>query len=223
MKPTLIQDAEMLNIRNRNFAAGLYECPLCKLHFTARKIDIETARKRNCGCAHAYKEEQLPNELNGYKIVADLRSVKRRRSILLQCPKCPNTFPAVYIDVKRGRNRSDCGQHKVSTKVYEKKERILKDTSYRHTSEYFTWTNMKRRCNSPSHHKYKDYGARGINVCERWLLSFDNFLSDMGNRPTDTHTLDRINNDGNYEPLNCRWATQLEQQHNKRPRNHRFK
>jgi hypothetical protein len=78
------------------------------------------------------------------------------------------------------------------------------------------WRAMKRRCYEPKMLAYKDYGGRGITVCERWRKSFANFVSDMGQRPSLSHTIERLNNDGNYEPGNCIWATRKEQNRNSR-------
>lgn len=77
---------------------------------------------------------------------------------------------------------------------------------------------MIARCEQKSHRSYKDYGARGIKVCSRWRNDFWAFVADMGDRPSSTHSVDRINTNGNYEPSNCRWATPKEQAQNKRKR-----
>ena len=82
------------------------------------------------------------------------------------------------------------------------------------SSEYTAWDSMVRRCTNTRNSRFGDYGGRGITVCERWL-KFENFLADMGERPPGL-TLDRRNNDGNYEPGNCRWATRKQQQVNRR-------
>lgn len=99
---------------------------------------------------------------------------------------------------------------------------ILKGNTYQRThnqsksSEYVIWGKMKQRCSDPNNPKYPIYGARGITVCERWKGSFENFLSDMGTRPSKSHSIDRRNNDGNYEPSNCHWATPKQQGRNMR-------
>jgi hypothetical protein len=74
---------------------------------------------------------------------------------------------------------------------------------------------MKTRCHNPNHTHFKRYGARGIRICDRWLSSYESFLMDMGRRPSQRHSIDRINVDGDYEPGNCRWATPSEQAANR--------
>lgn len=84
------------------------------------------------------------------------------------------------------------------------------------TAEHRAWTNMRGRCENPSDTYFAEYGGRGIRVCDRWAV-FENFLADMGRRPSSRHSLDRFpDNNGNYEPRNVRWATPEQQGNNKR-------
>ena len=82
--------------------------------------------------------------------------------------------------------------------------------------EHNAWAHMKQRCFNKNTQKYKLWGGRGITVCPQWLDSFEAFYADTGPRPSPKHSLDRINNDGNYEPGNVRWATHKEQNNNRR-------
>jgi len=81
------------------------------------------------------------------------------------------------------------------------------------TKEYTAYQKMKERCLNKNSERYKNYGGRGISICDRWLLSFENFYNDMGDKPSNIHSLDRKDVNGNYDKENCRWATS-EQQHN---------
>lgn len=123
-------------------------------------------------------------------------------------------------------NQYGCDQSRISLILSEKiwKDRAFKNQHLRkhghavggkRSKVLNAWENMKKRCTIPKNPRYHRYGGRGIKVCDRWMESFENFLADVGTPPTSLHSLDRINNDGNYEPGNVHWVIQKAQQHNR--------
>lgn len=149
------------------------------------------------------------------------RSGRNRRFVSCQC-SCGSEVEVWYKSLISGQTNS-CGC--LSSEVHREAVSAAHEASTKHghavdgkqTPEFKAWVNMKYRCDNPSAQNYEYYGARGITVCDRWRDSFEVFLADMGPRPGAGYSLDRYpNNDGNYEPGNCRWATADEQAKNRR-------
>lgn len=121
---------------------------------------------------------------------------------------CGNATTSSGFTLRNGEAKS-CG-------CLTTEQLIARATTHKksHDAEYRCWAGMLQRCDNPKTSRYSRYGGRGIKVCERWYC-FEDFYADMGPRPTRDHSIERINNDGNYTPGNCRWATSKEQNHNK--------
>lgn len=125
---------------------------------------------------------------------------------------CGNLVKTRGSNLRSGLSRS-CGCLRA-----EVEKSSAKTHGQTRSPEYQSWRGMLDRCRNSKHVSFHRYGGRGISVCKRWL-KFENFLADMGKRPAGL-SLDRINNDGNYEPSNCRWATDAEQRANKSKKTH---
>lgn len=153
-------------------------------------------------------------------VIPDQRG-RRHKVAVLDCD-CGKSTTARRQDLRSGQQQS-CGcraaeitaaRNRANTK-HGQSRRYTTNGLKRETPEYNCWAGMIQRCENPKHTSYYRYGGRGIRVCDRWRNSFEAFFEDMGPRPSDDHSIDRIDVSGNYEPENCRWLTTVEQERNK--------
>jgi len=147
-------------------------------------------------------------KFNRLTVIEEYGRDKNKKVVWLCKCDCGNTLHVITEKLRSGNTKS-CG-------CIRSEKLIAKNTIHgkRHLREYTVWINMKKRCYSEKCKQYKDYGGRGIIVCQEWINDFDKFISDMGLSPTRKHSIDRIDNDGNYTSENCQWSTRFQQHRN---------
>lgn len=180
---------------------------------TSNLLKHKNRPTKSCGCLK--DRENLVGNTFGSWTVLEGAGKDKSNNIMWLC-KCEcGVQRAVYGSFLRTGRSTSCGckQRELTSKKF---------TTHGHSkgkiksSEYSTWEAMKQRCFNPNNNAYKNYGARGITVCDRWKDSFENFLSDMGKKPNNDLSIERIDNEKGYFPENCKWATKAEQSKNKR-------
>ncbi len=195
---------------------------VCGTEKIIRLCDLSSGGSISCGC---YKKEYghparkvLIGQFFGRLKVLGLDGRKSFPSGKVEqvwkCLCVCGNFLAVMQGHLSGGHTQSCGCYHQERILETNIKHGLSRRDHRHPL-YDMWKGIRQRCRNPKHQDFLDYGGRGILLCERWE-SFRNFIEDMGERPAGT-SIDRKNNDGNYEPGNCRWATPKQQRHNQRP------
>lgn len=159
--------------------------------------------------------EALPGQRFGRLTVLNGKQCRNQHAYVLCACDCGRE-KWIGLDNLMGRRTNSCG----CLRSEKSREHCLAMTSHGEAAarspEYRCWIGMRKRCLDPSNDRFADYGGRGIHICDRWKDSFVNFLSDMGRKPTRTHSLERRDNNGNYDPSNCCWALPVQQSNNRR-------
>lgn len=155
------------------------------------------------------KTEMIGKKFGQFLVLKEVEKKNNKRAFLCRC-SCKKEY-IVMGDNLRSGNSTQCMS--CSSKIKGGKYRTHGMTN---TRVFKVWAGIKDRCRNTNCPLYKNYGGRGISVCDRWFNSFEAFLKDMGEPPSLKHQIDREDNDGNYEPGNCRWVTSEVQQNNRR-------
>jgi len=193
---------------NRGHRRWICECD-CGRRALVQTSNLTSGTSQSCGCTWHERRDLTSQRFGRWTVLGS--SASRRERWDCRCD-CGTTRSVRGSTLVAGESRScGCLQREIAAA-------LTKEThGQSRTALYGTWNMMIQRCTNPHVERYPLYGGRGIKVCERWRNDFAAFAADMGPKPSPQHSIDRTNNDGDYEPGNCRWATRSEQQRNTRP------
>lgn len=204
---TVVQEAEPYRtIPGKPARRVLCSCE-CGSSTVVAVASLADGRTQSCGCIIAERRIKASEVFGSLTVIREVEgrqfASQRMAQALCRCD-CGVEVVRLVCHLRSGGTTS-CGC----------KVRIHGHAGAERTPTYISWMSMRARCTNPNHRDYRHYGGRGITVCDRWIDSFENFLADMGERPSGT-TIDRIDNDAGYELGNCRWADAVTQRRNRR-------
>lgn len=214
----------MADILSGTAEASNKPCMFCgAIFYRKRERGVNWTSRRFCSreCANAnrvkcHPEDNLSGRIFGrWTVIQFVERVQGTRHWMWKCQcRCGTERSVDQSQLKNGASKScGCAQREAVIRAGEASKTHGMSKS---APEYYVWCSMKQRCTNPNVKNWDAYGGRGITVCARWMDSFEAFFADMGRRPSPAHSIDRVDNDGNYEPGNCQWKPFGAQMRNRR-------